>query len=105
MLAKLNNKSELYQEEKQCLEKLVALGNQDIMILNRLATLRLESNELEEALKVSDLIIKLDPSNYTAMYTAGIVYKRQNFMDRAIEMFTKALDVDSQGVDPWIHLG
>ena len=105
MLAKLNKKSELYQEEKQCLEKLVDLDNQDVMILNRLATLRLESDELEEALKVSDLVIKLDPSNYTALYIAGIVYKRQNFMDRAIEMFTKALEVDSQGIDPWIHLG
>jgi glycosyltransferase involved in cell wall biosynthesis len=105
MFAKFNKKSELYQKEKQCLEKLVALGNQDIMILNRLATLRLESNELEEALKVLDLIIKLDPLNYTAMYTAGIVYKRRNILDRAIEMFTKALDVNSQGIDPWIHLG
>jgi glycosyltransferase involved in cell wall biosynthesis len=105
MLAKFNKKSELYQKEKQCLEKLVALGNQDIMILNRLATLKLESNELEGVLKVTDLITKLDPSNYTALCIAGIAYKRGNFLDRAIEMFTKALDVNSQGVDPWIHLG
>jgi glycosyltransferase involved in cell wall biosynthesis/Tfp pilus assembly protein PilF len=105
MLAKLNKKSELYQEEKQCLEKLVALGSQDIMILNRLATLRLESDELVEALEVSDLITKLDPSNYSALCTAGIIYKRQNIFDRAIEMFTKALEVDPQSADLWIHLG
>jgi tetratricopeptide (TPR) repeat protein len=105
MLAKLNNKSELYHEEKQCLEKLLALGNQDIMILNRLATLRLESDELEGALKVTDLIIKLDPSNYSALCTAGIVYKRQHILDRAVEMFTKVLDINSQDVDSWIHLG
>jgi len=105
MLAKFNNKSELYQEEKQCLEKLVALGSQDIMILNRLAALRLESDELEEALKMSDLIIKLDPSNYSALCTAGIVYKQQNILDRATEMFTEALEADPQGVYPWIHLG
>jgi glycosyltransferase involved in cell wall biosynthesis len=105
MLAKLNNKSGFYQEEKQCLEKLVDLGNRDIMILNRLATLRLESDELEEALKVSDLVRGLDPSNYTALCAAGIVYKEQNILDQAVEMFTKALEVDPQGVDPWIHLG
>ena len=105
MLAKLNNKSGFYQEEKQCLEKLVALGSQDIMILNRLSTLRLESDELEEALKVTDLVIKIDPTNYAALFTAGIVYKRQNIFDRAIEMFTKALEVDPQDADPWVHLG
>ena len=105
MLAKLNKKSKLFQEEKQCLEKLVDLGNQDIMILNRLAALRFESNELDEALKVSNLVVKLDPSNYTALCTIGIVYKQQNFMDQAVEIFTKALEVNSQAIDPWIHLG
>jgi glycosyltransferase involved in cell wall biosynthesis len=105
MLAKLNNISETYQEEKRCLEKLVDLGNRDIMVLNRLATLRLESDELEEALKVSDLVTTLDPSNYAALCTAGIVYKRQNILDRSIEMFTKALEINSQGIDAWIHLG
>jgi glycosyltransferase involved in cell wall biosynthesis len=105
MLAKLNKKSELYQEEKQCLEKLVDLGSRDIMILNRLATLRLESDEFEAALKVSDIVISLDPSNYIALCTAGIIYKRQNLMDRAIEMFTKALDADPRSDAPWIHLG
>lgn len=105
MLAKLNKKSELYQEEKQCLEKLVDLGNRDIMILNRLATLRLESDELEGVLKATDLVATLDPANYTALCISGIVYKRQKVFDRAIEMFTKALDINSQGVDPWIHLG
>jgi len=105
MLAKLNKKSGLYREEKQCLEKLVALGNQDVMILNRLATLRLESGELEKALKVTDLVIKLDPSNFAALFTAGVVYKQQNIFDRAIEMFTKALEVDPQSADSWIHLG
>ena len=105
MLAKLNKKDKLYQEEKQCLEKLLDLGNQDVMILNRLATLRLESDELEEALKVSDLVTGLDPSNYTALYIAGIVYKQQNILDRALKMFTRALEVDSQSFDLWIHLG
>jgi glycosyltransferase involved in cell wall biosynthesis len=105
MLAKLNNISETYQEEKKCLEKLLELGNRDIMILNRLATLRLESDELEKALKVSDLVTTLDSSNYAALCTAGIVYKRQNILDRSIEMFTKALEINSQGIDAWIHLG
>jgi glycosyltransferase involved in cell wall biosynthesis len=105
MLAKLNKKSELYQEEKQCLEKLVELGSQDIIILNRLASLRLESGEADQAIEVLNEVIKLDPSNCMALCNLGISYKRQNFMDRSIEFFTKALEIDPQGVDPWIHLG
>jgi tetratricopeptide (TPR) repeat protein len=95
----------LYQEEKQCLEKLVELGSQDIIILNRLASLRLESGEADQAIEVLNEVIKLDPSNCMALCNLGISYKRQNFMDRSIEFFTKALEIDPQGVDPWIHLG
>ena len=105
MLAKLNKESKLFQEERKCLEKLFELGNRDTMILNRLALLRIESNDEDQAIEVLNEVLQLEPTNYSALCNLGRVYKHQNLMDRAIEAYTKALKIDSHGIDSLIGLG
>ncbi|HEC98958.1 MAG TPA: glycosyltransferase [Proteobacteria bacterium] len=105
MLAKLNKKSKLFREEKKCLEKLFELGNRDTMILNRLALLRIESNDEDQAIEVLNEVLRLEPTNYSALCNLGRVYKHQNLMDQAIETFSKALRIDSHGIDPLLCLG
>lgn len=105
MLAKLNKKSKLPQEEKKCLEKLFELGNRDTMILNRLALLRIESNDEDQAIEVLNEVLRFEPTNYSALCNLGRVYKDQNLMDQAIEIFTKALKIASHGTYPLISLG
>lgn len=105
MLAKLNKKSKLPQEEKNCLEKLFELGNRDTMILNRLALLRIESGEEAKAAEVLNEALRIEPSNYTALCSLGRACMRQNLMDQALEAFTKALRIASHGIDPLIGLG
>ncbi|MDP3027961.1 MAG: glycosyltransferase [Deltaproteobacteria bacterium] len=105
MLAKLNRKAELFQEEKKCLDKLFDLGNRGTMILNRLALLRIESNDEDQALEVLNEVLQLEPTNYSALCNLGRVYKHQNLMDQAIESFTKALKIASHGIDPLMGLG
>jgi glycosyltransferase involved in cell wall biosynthesis len=105
MLAKLNKECKLFEEEKKCLDKLFDLGNRGTMILNRLALLRIESNDEDQALELLNEVLRLEPANYPALCSLGRVYKHQNLMDHAIEAFTKALNIASHGIDPLMGLG
>ncbi len=105
MLAKLNKESKSFQEEKKCLDKLFDLGNRGTMILNRLALLRIESNEEDRALEVLNEVLRLEPTNYPALCNLGRVYQHRNLIEQAMEAFTKALNVASHGIDPLMGLG
>jgi glycosyltransferase involved in cell wall biosynthesis/Tfp pilus assembly protein PilF len=105
MLAKLYKTAKSYPEEKRCLDRLFALGNRDIMILNRLALLRIESREEAKAIEALNEVLRIEPSNYTALCSLGRVYKCLNLMNQALGAFTKALKIASHGIDPLIGLG
>jgi glycosyltransferase involved in cell wall biosynthesis len=105
MLAKLHKTAESYPEEKRCLERLFDLGNRGTMVLNRLALLRIESGEEAKAIEALNEVLRLEPSNYTALCSLGSIYKCQNLLDQAMEAFTKALRIASHGIDPLMGLG
>jgi tetratricopeptide (TPR) repeat protein len=56
-------------------------------------------------MKSCNEVLQLEPTNYSALCNLGRVYKHQNLMDRAVETYTKALKIDSHGIDPLICLG
>ncbi len=105
MLAKLNSKMGNIGEEKRCLEYLYNTGTKDVMVLNRLAYLSLDSSDLATAHQALDVVLKLDPTNYLAFYNRGILYKLQKMPDRAIEAFSEAIEINTQEAAPWLHLG
>jgi glycosyltransferase involved in cell wall biosynthesis len=102
--AKLNKELGLFQEERKCLEKLFDLGNRGTMVLNRLALLIIESREDDNALKVLDELLLIDPKNYTALCSIGKVYQNIDLPEKAMEAYTKALNITFQGVDPLMGL-
>jgi len=105
MLAKLHKMAKSCPEEKKCLERLFDFGNRDPMVLNRLALLRIKSGEETEAIEALNEVLRIEPSNFTALCTLGRVYKVQNLLDQALEAFTKALRIASHGIDPLMGLG
>ncbi|MBN2515988.1 MAG: glycosyltransferase [Deltaproteobacteria bacterium] len=105
MLAKLNKKSGLFDAERRCLKRLFKLGNEDTMVLNRLAVLCCESGDTEQALAVLSTVLEKDPSNYNALCSLGGIFKQQNRIDQAVETYMKAAQTNPQGVDPWINMG
>jgi len=105
MLAKLNNKIKNETDEKRCLEHLLELGSQDIMILSRLSAVSLAAEDLTTADKALDALMKIDPQNHTTLCTLGLFYRRQNCLDRAIEAFNRAIEINPQESSPWLHLG
>ena len=105
MLAKLNSKTGTINEEKKCLEYLYNAGTQDVMVLNRLASLSLDLSDLTAARRALDAVMNLDPANYLAFYHRGILHKLQNIPDKAIEAFSRAIEISPQEASPWMHLG
>jgi len=105
MLAKWNSKTENDQDEKLCLSRLFELGTQDVVVLNRLSALSLSSDDLKTASKALDALLKIDHQNHTALCNFGLLYRRQNSLDQAMEAFSKAIEINPQEVAPWLHLG
>jgi glycosyltransferase involved in cell wall biosynthesis/Tfp pilus assembly protein PilF len=105
MLAKLDQKSGLFDAERRCLEKLFKLGSDDTMVLNRLAVLCCESGDTEQAFKILTFVLEKDPSNYHALCSLGSFFKQQSRIDEALEAYMKAAQTDPQGIDPWLNLG
>ena len=61
-----------------------------------LAALYLQFNQEENALREFLLLIKLEPTNADAYYSAGKIYEGQNRTDAAITMFRKTLTLDKR---------
>jgi tetratricopeptide (TPR) repeat protein len=105
MLAKWNNKTENDEAERRCLARLLELGSQDAIVLNRLADLSLSSDDLTTAQQALDALMKIDNRNHTALCNFGLLYWRQNSLDLAMEAFGKAIEINPQESAPWLHLG
>ncbi|MFH2043932.1 MAG: glycosyltransferase [Pseudomonadota bacterium] len=105
MLAKLNKKSESFSDEIKCLAKLFSLGNRDTIVLNRLASLSLDSDDLSMASQVIDAMLEIDSQNYLALCNSGTLFRRQNSLDHAMKAFSKAIEINPQETEPWLNLG
>lgn len=105
MLAKLNKKCGLPAGERSCLEQLFRLKTDDLMLLNRLATLCLEAGDLDQALEVTNAALTADRANYPALCNLGLIHKRKRAFEESIRAFLQAVETHPYGVAPWINLG
>ncbi|MCX5846820.1 MAG: glycosyltransferase [Deltaproteobacteria bacterium] len=105
MLAKWNGKAANDKDEKRCLSRVFELGCQDVIVLNRLAVLSLASDDLTTATQALDTLLNIDHQNYAALCNFGLLHRRQNSLDRAMEAFSKAIEINPQEPVPWFNLG
>lgn len=105
MLAKWNGKTGNDKDERHCLSRVFELGTQDVMVLNRLAALSLAAEDLTTATQALDALLKIDHQNYSALCNIGHIYRRHNSIDRAMEVFSKAIEINPQESAPWLNLG
>lgn len=105
MLAKLNQKCMLFKEERHCLEQIFRLKTEDPMVLNRLALLCIEVNDLDQALEATNAVLKTDAANYSALCNLGLIYKRKELLEDAVRIFMQAVEIHPYGAAPWISLG
>ena len=105
MLAKLNNKTGAYDEEKHCLEEFCTRDTTDAMALHRLASLYIDAGCNRQAIEVLNHILDNDRTAYRALCSLGSILKDEGEIDQAIEKFTTAAELNPQGLAPWIHMG
>ena len=105
MLAKLNKKCMLFAEEKHCLEQIVLRKTEDLMVLDRLTTLCIETNDLKQALAVTNAALAVDPAHYPAICNLGLIYKKRQMPEEAVKAFLQAVEIHPKGIIPWIKLG
>ena len=105
MLAKWCSKAANDKDEKHFLSRVFELGSQDVMVLDRLATLSLAQDDLSTAKRALDALLKIDNQSYSALCNFGLLHRRQNSLDRAMEAFSKAIEVNPQESAPWLNLG
>lgn len=105
MLAKMHNKTKSFNEERRCLKWLFEHGSEDVVILNRLATLCVDTGDLDHALEAIDRAKKAAPPNYQILCTLGMICKQRKQMEKAIQAYMQAVEVQSDGTEAWSSLG
>lgn len=105
MLAKLNNKNGSFDEEKRCLEEFCQRDKTDVVALNRLAALWIDSGDTNRAVKLLNMVIERDQTNYHALCNLGKIFKSEKNFEQAFDVLTKAAQHHPQNTAPWIHMG
>ncbi len=105
MLAKLNKKCQLFDKERHCLEQLFRLKTDDLVALNRLATLCIKDGDLETALAATQAALAVNAANYPALCNLGLLYQKKNAPEKALATFLQAVEIHPYGAAPWISLG
>jgi tetratricopeptide (TPR) repeat protein len=94
-----------FDEEKKCLEWLFDHGGEDIVVLDRLATLCIGTGDLDQAFEAINRARQIAPSNHQVLCTLGLIHKQRKQMPEAIQTYMQAVESQPDGVDAWISLG
>ncbi len=105
MLAKLNNKTKRFDEEKACLQKLFDMGNRDPVVLQRLTTLCISSGELDMASQAVDTLLQVEPSNFQELLDLASAFQAEGHLAKALTYFGRAIQANPTAVPAWSALG
>ena len=78
--------------------------NEQAMYAYNLGTQLMRQNRLEEAEKLLEEAISLDPEFVDAIDHLGIVYRRQNRLDEAERMYLRSIELNKENAVPFINL-
>lgn len=91
----LNNFEWSLPEYKQLLKLNKFSGDyKEANIREKLATIYLRYNQLEEAQKEFILMTQLEPNNYKNYYQIGKIFNERNYQENALQYFKKALQLN-----------
>jgi tetratricopeptide (TPR) repeat protein len=105
MLSKWHHHKGNRGEEKSCLRRLWELGTEDPAMLNRLATLSLEANDLETAERALTDLFKVAPDHLPGLCNLAVLRHRLNDPAAAVSACERAIAIDPKIADPWLTLG
>lgn len=92
------NRAELALMEYKTVSENAVFGDDiaEVPFRKNLAALYLQCNQDENALREFLLLMKLEPENADAYYSAGKIYEKQNRTDTALTLFRKTVALDKR---------
>ncbi|GJM31211.1 MAG: hypothetical protein DHS20C18_02120 [Saprospiraceae bacterium] len=87
------------------MERAAQLYPKRIPTLLKLSEFQLILKMNEASLKTIDKVLQIDPQNSEAFFMMGLNFKEMEDINRAINSFQKAVELDPDLVDGWINLG
>ncbi len=105
MLAKLNNKENLFEYEIECLEKVVEIGTKDDFVFNRLFSLYIGCEQHDAALNLINNPKTLNPSIYSDLIKLGNIFIKKNDLESGIQCYMKAVKIRPKSPEAWSILG
>lgn len=89
----------------QTMERAVAIAPKHIPSLLKLSEIQLFLKQNQSSLATIDKILKQDPQNALAFFFMGTNFEELGDINRAINSFQEASEIDPEFLDTWIKLG
>lgn len=87
------------------MERAAALYPKRIPTLLKLSEFYLILKQYDRSMETIDQILKIDPQNAEAFFMFGMNFKEKGDVNRAINSFQQAVEIDPKLVDGWVNLG
>jgi tetratricopeptide (TPR) repeat protein len=87
------------------MERAAALYPERIPTLLKLSEFYLILKQYERSMETIDKVLRIDPQNAEAYFMFGLNFKEQGDINRAINSFQQAVEIDPKLIDAWINLG
>lgn len=103
--------AQAYQAKKDTLGALEALKEgfekypEDNLVLESLIQIYMDLDKSDEAMKYLDMAIQRDPTVPRYLFAQGALYEKLNNEEKAIETYSKAIEVDPEYFDAYYNLG
>ena len=103
--------AQAYQAKQDTLGALNALKEgfekypEDNMILESMIQIYMDLDKSGEAMKYLEMAIQRDPTVPRYLFAQGALYEKMNDEEKAIETYTKAIEVDPEFFDAYYNLG
>lgn len=102
---KLFKEIKAYQDTVQHYRKKLKKSPNNVGLYEELAKVHLEINNLDAATREYHIMTSIAPTLAIGHYNLGTLYIQQGEMQRAIEAFQKAIELDENDTEPYIRLG
>ncbi|MDL2269145.1 tetratricopeptide repeat protein [Desulfosarcina sp. OttesenSCG-928-A07] len=104
------SQSHLYLKEKnfdqaiEAIQKAIDLDPDSSFLKQELAEILIVKQDFFAATKILEEVVRADPNNAEAMILLGRIYNAVDTPDQAIEMFSRAVDIDPDQEDVYLML-
>ena len=101
------NKSELLHKAINDFKTFISMDEEgeDLTVRINLGNIYYKNGWDEEAIKIFQEVLKLDPENLSAVSQLATIYRERGDSEKAVEMYNRILNTQAENPDLWFNLG